>query len=94
MQLPQIQPADGMHLFHWGRRRRWRGFNRSRLHLFSGRFAIGMEMPPDFVREVVIKCTGVRLLVLNADLRQIVDNHIAFHFQFTCQFIDPNLPHA
>jgi hypothetical protein len=72
----------------------WHGLGKSLLHLFSGRFSIGTEMPPDFVREVVIECTGVRLLVRNAQLSQVLDNHIALHFQFTSQFVDPNLPHA
>jgi hypothetical protein len=53
-----------------------------------------MEMRPDFVREVVVERTGVRFLVRNAHLGQALDHHIALHFQFTCQFVDPNLPHA
>jgi len=94
VQLLQVQPGDEVRHFNWRRRLRWRGFGRSLLHLFSGRFTIGTEMRPDFVCEVVIKCTGVRLLVRNPHLRQVLYNHITLHFQFTCQFVDPNLPHA
>jgi hypothetical protein len=67
MQLLQVQPCHPVRNFHG--RRRWRGFGRSLLLLFRGGFAIGTEMRPDFVREVVIKCTGVRLLVRNSDIR-------------------------
>jgi hypothetical protein len=92
MQLLQVQPCDDVRRFYW--RRRWRRFDSSLLYLLNGRFAIGTEMRPDFVREVIIKCTGVRLLVRNTYLRQVLDNHIALHFQFTRQFVDPNLSHA
>jgi hypothetical protein len=51
-------------------------------------------MRPDFVGEVVIECTGVRFLVRNTQFRQVFQNKMALHFQFTRQFIDPNLPHA
>jgi hypothetical protein len=92
VQFLQVQPCDDVRRFY--RSRRWRRFGRNLLHLFNGGFTIGTEMRPDFIREVVIKCTGVRLLVRNAHLRQVLDNHIAFHFQFTCQFVDPDLSHA
>jgi hypothetical protein len=52
------------------------------------------EMRPDFVREVIIKRTGVRFLVRDALFGQVFDNYITLHFQFTCQFVNPNLPHA
>ena len=67
---------------------------RSLLHLFSGRSTIGTEMRPDFVGEVIIECTGMRLLIGNTQFPQVLQNHIALHFQFTRQFVDPNLPHA
>jgi len=92
MQLLQVQPCNHVRRFNW--RRRWRGCYRSLLYLLNGGFAIGTEMRPDSIREVVIKCTGVRLLVRNTHLRQVLDNHIAFHFQFTCQFVNPDLSHA
>ena len=92
MQLLQVQPCG--HVRRFDCRRRWRGRGRSLLHLFRGRFTIGTEMRPDFVGEVVIECTGVRFLVRNTQFGQVLYNHIALHFQFTCQFVDPNLPHA
>jgi len=61
---------------------------------FSRSFATVTEMSPDFVRLVVIERAGVRFLVRKSDLGQVLDNHIALHFQFTRQFVDPNLPHA
>jgi hypothetical protein len=92
VELLKVQPGGQMRRFNDGRWLHGRG--RSFLHLFNGRFATGMEMPPDFVREVVIERTGVRFLVRNAQSRQVLYNHIAFHFQFTCQFVNPDLPHA
>ncbi len=92
MEFLKVQPSRHVRLFHYRRRLGWCG--RSRLHLFHGSFTTGMEMPPDFVREVVIECTGVRFLVRNAQFGQVLYNHVALHFQFTCQFVDPNLPHA
>jgi hypothetical protein len=53
-----------------------------------------MEMRADFAGEVVIEGTGVRFLVWYAQFRQVLQNHMALHFQFTRQFVDPNLPHA
>ena len=93
MQLLQVQPCGHVRRLDCGRRLHGRG--RRLLHLFfSGRFTIGTEVRPNFVCEVVIECTGVRFLIWNAKFRQILQNHIALHFQFTCQFVDPNLPHA
>jgi hypothetical protein len=93
VQLFQIQPYVNVRRFD--DRRRWRGRGSRRLlHLFRGRFTLSTEMCPDFIGEVVIKCTGVRFLVRNSQLGQVIYNHIAFHFQFTRQFVDPNLRHA
>jgi hypothetical protein len=92
VQLLQVQSYGHVWRFDW--RRRLHGRGRSLLHLFSGRFSIGTEMRPDFVGEVVIECTGVGLLIRNTQLRQVFQNDVTLHFQFTCQFVDPNLPHA
>jgi hypothetical protein len=61
---------------------------------FSRSFATVAEMHTDFVRLIVIERAGVRFLVRNSQLGQVVYNHITLHFQFTRQFVDPNLPHA
>ena len=61
---------------------------------FSRGFATVAEMRSDFVRLVVIERAGVRFLVRNSDLGQVLDYHMTLHFQFTRQFVDPNLPHA
>jgi hypothetical protein len=61
---------------------------------FSRSFATVAEMRTDFVSLVIIKRAGVRFLVRNSDLGQVLDYHITLHFQFTRQFVDPNLPHA
>jgi hypothetical protein len=93
MQLLKVQPCGHVRCFDSSLRRKLR-HGRSLLHFFRGRFTIGTEMRPDFVGEVVIERTGVRSLVRNALSGQVLYNHIAFHFQFTCQFVNPNLPHA
>jgi hypothetical protein len=92
MEFLKVQPSGHGRRFSY--RRRLGGRGGSRLHLFRDRFSTGTEMPPDFVREVVIERTGVRFLVRNAQFGQVLYNHVALHFQFTCQFVDPNLPHA
>jgi hypothetical protein len=51
-------------------------------------------MRPDFVGEIIIERTRMRLFVLNTDLDQVFQDQIAFNFQFTRQFVDPYLPHA
>jgi hypothetical protein len=81
MEFLKVQPSGYVRLFDNYRRRLGRR-GRSRFHLFRGRFSIGTEMPPDFVREVVIERTGVRFLVRNAQFGQVLYNHIALHFQF------------
>jgi hypothetical protein len=94
MDLLKIQTCRHVRrLNNWSWLRRCRSWRLHRVS-FSGRFATRTEMPPDFVRKFIIEGTGVRFLVLNAQLRQILHNKIALHFQFTCQFVNPNLPHA
>jgi hypothetical protein len=92
VQLLQVQPCGHVRRFDY-RRGRHRG-GRSLPHLFRGRFTLGTEMRPNFIGLLVIECTGVRFLVRNSHLGQVLYNHIALHFQFTRQFVDPNLPHA
>jgi hypothetical protein len=92
MEFLKVQPSGHVRRFSF--RFSLGGRGGRRLHLFRDRFSAGTEMPPDFVRKVVIERTGVRLLVRNAQFGQVVYNHVAFHFQFACQFVDPNLPHA
>jgi hypothetical protein len=92
VQFFQIQPYVNVRRFD--DRRRWHGRGRSLLHFFSGRFTTDTEVCPDFVGLLVIECTGVRFLVRNSQLGQVLYDHIALHFQFTRQFVNPNLPHA
>jgi hypothetical protein len=83
-------------MWRFDHRRGLHGRGSSLLHLFRfcGRFSADTEVRPNFVCEVVVERTGVRLLVRNSRLGQVLDNHVALHFQFACQFVDPNLPHA
>lgn len=92
VQLLQIQTGRDVRRFHDGcsRRRSWRRF----LRCGRSSMPVGANMRPHSVGEVVIKRTRMGFLVLNAQPHQALNNHIAFYFQFTCQFIDPNLPHA
>jgi len=92
MEFLKIQPCGHRRCFRYGCRLGGRGGGR--LHLYRGRLSTGTEMPPDFVREVVIERTGVRFLVRNTQFGQVLYNHVALYFQFACQFVDPNLPHA
>jgi len=92
VQLSEVQPGGYVRRFDC--RSRWRGRGRNLLHLFRAGLSIGAEMRADFTGEVVIECTGVRFLVRNSQFGQVLYNHIALHFQFTRQFVDPNLPHA
>jgi len=96
--LLQVQPRGYRRLLSYWRRLHGRG-GRGGHSLFcrfsfSRSFATVAEMRPDFVREVVIERTGVRFLVRNSQFGQVLYNHIALHFQFTRQFVDPYLPHA
>jgi hypothetical protein len=93
VQLLQVQTGMRGRRFGSRRGRRRRGSRFLRL-LFRGRFSTSMEMRADFVCELVVERTGVRLLVRNAHLGQVFNNHIALHFQFACQFVNPNLSHA
>jgi hypothetical protein len=93
VQLLQVQHSGhGRRFDH--RRSGWHGRGRRLFHNFRGRLTIGTEMRTDFVGEVVIERTGVRLLIGNTQSRQVFQNNVAFYFQFTRQFVDPNLPHA
>jgi hypothetical protein len=92
--LLQIQPGGNMGRFD-NRRSRTGGYRG--LHgsgHFGGRFTTVTEMRPDFVGEIVVKCAGMRFLVRNTQPRQVLEDHITLHFQFTRQFVNPNLPHA
>jgi len=92
VQFLQVQPCG--HVRRFDHRRRWHGRGRGLLALSNAGFSIGTEMRSDFVGKGVIECTGVRFLVRNTQLGQVLYNHVALHFQFTRQFVDPNLPHA
>jgi hypothetical protein len=73
----------------------WRFRNsRNLLSLFHGRLASGAEIRPDLIGEIVFKSTGMGLLPLKANFSQIIQDHIALHFQFTRQFVNPYLSHA
>jgi len=61
---------------------------------FNRRVSTVTEMRADFIGLIIIERTGVRFLVRNTNFGQVLDHHITLHFQFTCQFVDPNLPHA
>jgi len=92
VQLFKVQPCGCVRRFD--RRRRWRRRARSLFHQFRGRFSIGTKMRPDFISKIIIECTGVRLLIRNTQSRQVVNYHIAFYFQFTRQFVNPDLSHS
>jgi hypothetical protein len=77
--------------FGWGCRRL--RSSRNLANLFGG-FALGAEMRPDLVGKIVFERTGMGFLLLGTNLDQILQDHIAFHFQFTRQFVDPYLSHA
>jgi hypothetical protein len=71
----------------------WGGSGRRSL-FFRCSIATVPDMRSDFIRHIIIERTGVRFLVVNANSHQEFDNDVALHFQFACQFVDPNLPHA
>jgi hypothetical protein len=89
-----VQPCGQRQFLNYGCRLHGRGRHSLYRFGFSCSFATVAEMRPDFVGLVVIERTGVRFLVRMSDLGQVLYNHIALHFQFTRQFVDPNLPHA
>jgi hypothetical protein len=62
---------------------------RSRLDLL---FCLGRlpEVLPDFIRNVIINCTGVRLLVRLAYFMKIVQDSLTLHFQLARQVINAN----
>ena len=92
--LLQVQPWGQRRLLRYWRRLHGRG-RRSLCHFgFSRSFATVTEMRSDFARLIVIERAGMRFLVRNSQLGQVLYNHVALHFQFTRQFVDPNLPHA
>jgi len=45
----------------------------------------------DSCRDIFVDGAGMRLLLLNAEVRQKIQNHIWFYFQFTRQLINPDL---
>ena len=94
VQLLQVEHSRHGRRFHYRRRSGWHGHGRRLFHNFGGRFTISTEMRADFVGKVVIERTGVRLLIGNTQSRQVFQNNVAFYFQFTRQFVNPNLPHA
>jgi hypothetical protein len=92
--LLQVQPCRHRRLFSYWRSLHGRG-RRSLCRIgFSYSFATVTEMRSDFIRHIIIKRTGVRFLVVDANSHQVFDNDVALHFKFACQFVDPNLPHA
>jgi hypothetical protein len=76
------------HRLRWHRRSRWD------FRLFRSRLATGTKMLPDLISKIVIERTGMRFLIGNTQFRQVVQNQMTFHFQFSCQFVNPNLSHA
>jgi hypothetical protein len=51
------------------------------------------EVLPDLLGLVRLDGAGVRLLVGDADLGQVVENFLALHFQLPRQIVDANLFH-
>jgi hypothetical protein len=92
MEFFQVQPGGRVWRLGHMLRRRWH--SRWGLRLFRSRFATGTKMLPDLIRKIVIECTGMGLLVRNTQFRQVFQNQITLHFQFSCQFVNPNLSHA
>jgi hypothetical protein len=80
-----------------GRCRRRSQSSRLGLGRRLGRFCRGflrgeiLEMLPHQLGVLEIKRARVRLLFLDADLRQVVDQHFGLDLEFPCQFIDANL---
>ncbi len=50
-----------------------------------------MKMFPDFFRRRKIDRTGVRFLFRDADLGQVINHRLGFHFQLAGQFVNANL---
>ena len=52
------------------------------------------QMPPDRQRGVIIKRTGMGLLLMKAELRKKLQDHIGLYFQLPRQLIDANFAHT
>jgi hypothetical protein len=91
VQFLEVQRKRRVRCFGCGCRRL--GSSRDLANLFGG-FALGAEMRPDLVGKIVFERTGMGFLLLGTNLGQVLQEHIALHFQFTRQFVDPYLSHA
>lgn len=62
---------------------------------FAGGFFPGSsgQPLPELQRNIVVKRAGMRLLIVDAQLWQHVDNDIRLDFQFACQLVNSNLAH-
>jgi hypothetical protein len=57
------------------------------------RFGGGVKVSTHFFRLVVLKRTGVRLLLGNANFGENIKDGLALDFQFPGQIVDSNLAH-
>jgi len=57
------------------------------------RFGACPKMGPHFLRFMVFKRTGMRLLLGDTDFRENVENSFTFDFQLPSQIVNSNLAH-
>ena len=71
-------------------RRRWRLGLRSREAVPR---SMGSQPPPDCQGDIIVQRAGMRLLFVETELGQNVQNHVRLHFQLARQLIDADLTH-
>jgi hypothetical protein len=96
LSLDNVGELPGFH----DRRRRLFAHHRSRRGRRSGSFLSslspftqGTEMPPNLVGELVVKRTGMRLL-LNPERVKILQDEVTLDLQFTRQNVDSYVAHS
>jgi hypothetical protein len=92
LQLLQVEAWKRVRRF--GRGCGWWRRGRRFLHRLGGGLTFGAKARANFVGKVVIESTGVGFLVRNTQFHQIIHDYLTLNFQFTRQFVNPNLPHA
>jgi len=54
---------------------------------------IKAELLADFQRDVIVNRAGVRLLFVNAQIREQLQNFVRLYFELPCQLVDSNFTH-